>query len=146
MIVDTSAIIALVLGESQADEIARLLATGPARMSAATRVELHAVTVTRLSPTQQRRVDRLLEECQVEIVPFDAEQARLAGDALRDYGRGSGHSARLNLGDAYSYALAAATGEPLLFVGDDFSHTDLEPALRPRSAEDEPARSEGEDQ
>ena len=129
MIVDTSAIVALIVGEPQADEIARLLTTGPARMSAATRVELHAVANGRLSPAQQRRVDRLLEECQVEIVPFTAEQARLAGDALRDFGRGTGHWAQLNLGDAYAYALAADTGEPLLFVGDDFGHTDLEAAL-----------------
>lgn len=144
MIIDTSAIVALILGEPQADEIAQLLTAGPARMSAATRVELHAVVNARLSPTQQRRVDRLLEECQVEIVPFTAEQARLAGDALRDYGRGSGHPARLNLGDAYSYALAAATGEPLLFVGDDFGHTDLEPALPSTSSDHEQTQSQDE--
>lgn len=129
MIVDTSAIIALILGEAEADEIGRLLLRGPARMSAATLVELHAVAAHRLSPVQQRRLERLLEAYGVEIVPFTAEHARLAGAALRDFGRGSGHPARLNLGDAYSYALAAATGEPLLFVGDDLGHTDLEPAL-----------------
>lgn len=129
MIVDTSAIVALLLDEPEAVDIARLLAAGPARMSAATLVELHAVAAGHLSPAQHRRVERLLVEAEVEIVPFTAEHARVAGQALRDYGRGSGHPARLNLGDAYSYALAASTGEPLLFVGDDFTHTDLDAAL-----------------
>lgn len=129
MIVDTSAIVALMLGEPQAADIARLFAEGPARMSAATLVELHAVAANRLSPVQQRRLERLLIEAEIEIVPFTEEQARVAGQALRDFGRGSGHKAQLNLGDAYTYALAATTGEPLLFVGDDFGHTDLTSAL-----------------
>lgn len=125
MIVDTSVIVALLLGEPESANIARLLAEGPARMSAATLVELHAVAAHRLSPVQQRRLERLLVEAEVEIVPFTETQAAVAGQALRDFGRGSGHPARLNLGDAYSYALAATTGEPLLFVGHDFSQTDL---------------------
>ncbi len=128
MIVDTSAIVALLLAEPEAPTIAHLLAKAPARMSAATLAELHAVAANRLSPVQHRRLERLLVEAEVEIVPFTEEQARVAGQALRDFGRGSGHPARLNLGDAYSYALAATTGEPLLFVGDDFGHTDLTPA------------------
>ena len=129
MIIDTSAIVALLLDEPEAPDISRLLAQGPARMSAATLVELHAVAANRLSPVQHRRVERLLADAEVEIVPFTEEQAKVAGQALRDFGRGSGHPARLNLGDAYSYALAATAGEPLLFVGDDFTHTDLESAL-----------------
>lgn len=76
---------------------------------------------------QQRRLERLLVEAQVEIVALTEEQAAVAAQALRDFGRGSGHPARLNLGDAY--AVAATTTEPLLFVGDDFTHTDLVPAL-----------------
>jgi len=129
VIVDTSAIVALLLAEPQATDIARLLSESPARMSAATLVELHAVAANRLSAVQQRRLERLLVEAEIEIVPFTADQARVAGQALRDFGRGSGHPAQLNLGDAYSYALAATTGEPLLFVGDDFTQTDLVPAL-----------------
>lgn len=129
MIVDTSAIVALLLAEPEAADIARLLAEGPARMSAATLVELHAVAANRLSAVQHRRLERLLIEAEIEIVPFTEEQARVAGQALRDFGRGSGHPARLNLGDAYTYALAATTGEPVLFVGDDFTHTDLESSL-----------------
>lgn len=129
MIVDTSAIVALLLAEPQAADIARVLAEGSARMSAATLVELQAVAANRLSLVQQRRLERLLVEAEVEIVPFTEQQARVAGQALRDFGRGSGHPAHLNLGDAYSYALAATTGESLLFVGDDFVHTDLTSAL-----------------
>lgn len=62
-------------------------------------------------------------------MPFDEEQAMIAGDAYRDYGKGSGHPARLNLGDTYSSALAAQTGEPLLFKGEGFRHTALRPAV-----------------
>ena len=80
-------------------------------------------------PEVNRNVDRLLDAYDIEIEPLDANQARVAGQAYRDYGRGSGHPARLNLGDTFSYALAAVTGEPLLYRGDDFSHTDLRPAI-----------------
>lgn len=61
----------------------------------------------------------------IEVAPLDAELARVARQAYRDYGRGSGHSARLNLGDCFAYALARTTGEPLLCTGDDFVHTDI---------------------
>lgn len=128
MIVDTSAIVALLLGEPQAGDIAQLLADGPARMSAATLVELHAVAANRLSPVQQRRLERLLVEAQVEIVAFTETGCGRRPGATR-FRTGSGHPARLNLGDAYAYAVAATTTEPLLFVGDDFTHTDLVPAL-----------------
>ena len=64
------------------------------------------------------------------IEPVTEAQARIAREAYRDYGRGSGHPARLNFGDCFAYALARATGEPLLFKGSDFIHTDIEPALR----------------
>ena len=73
-------------------------------------------------------VDRLLDDYGIRIEAFDAAQARAAAQAYRDYGRGSGHPARLNLGDTYSYALAQVAVEPLLFLGDDFTHTDIRPA------------------
>ncbi|MEZ5088710.1 MAG: type II toxin-antitoxin system VapC family toxin [Micropruina sp.] len=63
-------------------------------------------------------------------MPVTEEQVRAARQAFRDYGRGSGHAARLNLGDCFSYALASVRRQPLLFVGDDFARTDLAPALR----------------
>lgn len=126
MIVDTSAIVAIVLGETQAEQLAEILldATTP-KMSAAIAVEVNAVLTRRLRPEDQRRVERLLHEWNIELVPFDAEQAEIASRAYRDFGRGSGHRAALNLGDCYSYALAAVTDEPLLYVGDDFVHTDV---------------------
>ena len=94
-------------------------------MSAATRVELAAVLSRRLAPAVARRAERILDRAQVEIADFDARQAEIAADAYRLFGRGSGHPAGLNFGDCFSYALAIARDEPLLFVGDDFTHTDV---------------------
>lgn len=131
MIVDTSAVVAIVLGEAQDEQLAEVLldATAP-KMSAATLMEVNAVLTRRLRPEDQRRIERLLVVWDIEIVPFDAEQAEIASRAYRDFGRGSGHPAALNLGDCYSYALADVTGEPLLYVGDDFAHTDVTAAYQ----------------
>lgn len=127
---DTSAIVAIVLGETGAGTLKEALARSTnSRMSAATYVELCAVMHRRDRPEINRNVDRLLHAYGIEIEPSDANQARVAAQAYRDYGRGSGHPARLNLGDSYSYALAAVTGEPLLYRGEDFRHTDLRPAV-----------------
>ena len=130
MIVDTSAIVAIALGEPGAEDLREALAHSPnSRISAPSYVELCAVLQRRNRPEIGRMVDRLLAAYGIEIETFDAEQARVAAQAYRDYGRGSGHSARLNLGDSYSYALAHIAGEPLLFLGDDFMHTDIQSAL-----------------
>lgn len=129
MIVDTSAIIAALLDEEGAGRIVEKLHTEHVVMSAATVVELGAAVGGQLPPQQQRRLDALLEAWEVEVVPLTPSQASRARDAYRDFGRGSGHPAGLNLGDCYSYALAAERDEPLLFVGDDFTHTDLRAAL-----------------
>jgi ribonuclease VapC len=119
-----------VLGEVGSEELEEALTRSTkTRISAATYVELCAVMHRRDRPEIHRNVDRLLDAFGIEIAPFDAEQARVAAQAYRDYGRGTGHPARLNLGDAYSYALAAVTGEPLLYRGDDFLHTDLRSAV-----------------
>jgi ribonuclease VapC len=128
VIVDTSAVVAVLLGEPPADRIVDLLIGREAAMSAATLTEL-GIVVGRLAPQQARRLDALLTEWQVEVVPFTAEHARIARDAYRDYGRGSGHPARLNLGDCFAYALATERRDELLFVGDDFARTDLRAAL-----------------
>lgn len=131
MIVDTSAIVAIVLGEADAERLAQILSDAPEpKMSTATAVEVNAVLTRRLRAEDQRRVERLLDEWEIDLVAFDAEQAAIASRAYRDFGRGSGHPAALNLGDCYSYALADVTGEPLLYVGDDFGHTDITPAYR----------------
>ncbi len=130
MIVDTSAIVAIVLHEPQrAALLDVLLDAAHPKMSAATLVEVGAVLIRRLAPEDFRRVERLIAQLGIETVPFDSEQAASATRAYRDFGRGSGHPAGLNLGDCYSYALADVTGEPLLFVGDDFAHTDIAAAL-----------------
>lgn len=129
MIVDTSAVIAVLNREDDWHEFDQALrnARHPV-MSAATYVEL-GIMVDRLrDPSVSRRLDRLLDAWGIDVVPLTASQARIAREAHRDYGRGSGHAARLNLGDCYAYALASDTGQPLLFKGDDFTHTDISPA------------------
>jgi ribonuclease VapC len=76
--------------------------------------------------------DQMIETGAITLEPVTIEQGRIAAEAHRRYGRGSGHPARLNFGDCFSYALAKATGEPLLFKGDDFGHTDVATAVAPR--------------
>nr|WP_246301159.1 type II toxin-antitoxin system VapC family toxin [Microbacterium immunditiarum] len=98
-------------------------------MSAATYVEASVVIDARQNPVASRLFDELFDD--IEIVPATAEQARIAREAYRDYGRGSGHPARLNFGDCFSYALATERREPLLYVGGDFAHTDIRSALDP---------------
>lgn len=98
-------------------------------MSAGTYLET-AIVVDRLSdPLLSRQFDEMIARTGTEIVPVTVQQAELARRAYRDFGKGSGHPARLNFGDCFSYALAADTREPLLFKGDDFVHTDLTPAV-----------------
>jgi ribonuclease VapC len=127
LIIDTSAIIAILLGEPEAaDFIDALLDAPAARMSAATYVEAAVVVDANRDPVLSARFDELAAE--IEVVPMTRDQADTARQAYRDYGRGTGHPARLNLGDCFSYALARASGEPLLFRGNDFVHTDLLPA------------------
>lgn len=130
MIVDTSAIVAIALNEPQrAALVDALIDDSAPKISAATLVEVWAVLTRKLAPEDLRRVERLIAQLEIETVAFDGNQAMSAARAYRDYGRGSGHSAGLNLGDCYAYALADVTGEPLLFVGDDFTHTDIAAAL-----------------
>lgn len=126
MILDTSAIVAIALNEPERDRlIDAILDSTAAKISAASVVEISAVLMGRMAPEDFRRVERLIDQLGIETVAFDAEQAARATRAYRDFGRGSGHPAGLNLGDCYSYALADVTGEPLLYVGDDFAHTDI---------------------
>lgn len=107
MIVDTSAIVAIVSGESGAQVLKEALERSPnSRMSAPNYVELCAIMQRRDRPEISRLVDRLLDDYGIQVEAVDADQARVAAQAYRDYGRGSGHPARLNLGDTYSYALA----------------------------------------
>ncbi|MEV5738903.1 type II toxin-antitoxin system VapC family toxin [Microbispora rosea] len=130
MIIDTSAIIAIINGEPDAIDLARAIRDAPTRrISAGTYVELAAVVERARDPAASRLLDDLLARMRVQIMPVTPEQARTARRAYWDYGRGSGHKAGLNFGDCFSYALARECREPLLFKGDDFTHTDVTPAL-----------------
>jgi len=130
MIVDTSALIAILRDEQDAMAYARAIANAAIRrISAATYVETAAVIDASRDPIASRRFDDLLREARFTIEPVTEAQARIAREAYRDFGRGSGHPARLNFGDCFSYALSKASNEPLLFKGDDFTRTDVTPAL-----------------
>ncbi len=134
MIIDSSAVVAVVQDEPVGPAVLAALRAArrsgsPTSLSSATFVELGVVVDGRRNPVLSRRVDDLLRDAAVDVVPFDADQARVARQAYRDFGKGSGHPARLNLGDCFSYALASVRREPLLFVGDDFTHTDVRSVL-----------------
>jgi ribonuclease VapC len=130
VIIDASALIAILRDEPEAGPCARAIAeASQRRISAANFLEAAIVIDGSRDPIASHRLDDLLREGQIEIAPVTETQARLAREAYRDYGRGSGHLARLNFGDCFAYALARETGEPLLFKGDDFAHTDVTPAL-----------------
>jgi ribonuclease VapC len=125
MVLDTSAILAVLLDEPERPRLERLLEENPARLvSAATLVEASMVLESRHGESGRRALDRMLDLYEVAIVAFDRDQAELARDAFRRFGKGR-HPAALNYGDCFAYALAKATGEPLLFKGEDFSRTDI---------------------
>ncbi|TWP34993.1 type II toxin-antitoxin system VapC family toxin [Leekyejoonella antrihumi] len=130
MIVDTSVLVCLHEGEPDADQfLSAMLDATHLRMSAGTLIETCLVLDSRAPLRTSRRLDQLLADLQLTVVPVDEEQAVIARAAYRDYGNGSGHPAGLNFGDCFAYTLARLTREPLLFKGDDFSHTDITAAL-----------------
>ena len=126
MIVDSSALVAIIRQEDDAADLHRALNDARrVRLSAANYVETSVVIDASRDPAASREVDRYLAQMDVEVVAFTAEQARIAREAYRDFGRGSGHPAKLNFGDCMAYALAKDMDEPLLYKGDDFVHTDV---------------------
>lgn len=130
MIVDASAVIAILRDEPEGPSCAKVIASARSRrISAVNYVEAAVVIDGSRDPIASRRFDELFRTAQVVIEPVTEAQAKLAREAYRDFGKGSGHPASLNFGDCFAYALAKVTGEPLLFKGDDFAHTDLTPAL-----------------
>ena len=130
MIIDTSALVAILRDEPDAARYAEAIASaGECHISAATYVETAAVIDGARDPIASRRLDELFREAGITIEPVTATQARIARQAYRDFGKGSGHAARLNFGDCFAYALAAERGEPILFKGEDFARTDLACAL-----------------
>lgn len=126
MIVDTSAVIVILRNEPQARAFATAIAGAERRsMSAANYLEAAVVIDGSRNPIASRRFDDLLREAEIVIEPVTEQQAKVAREAYRDFGRGSGHPAKLNIGDCFAYALAKTSGEPLLFQGDDFIHTGI---------------------
>ncbi|MBM3271654.1 MAG: type II toxin-antitoxin system VapC family toxin [Candidatus Sericytochromatia bacterium] len=130
MIVDTSALIAILRCEDQAEVFAAAIENaGQRRISAASYLESAIVIDGSRDPVASRLFDRFVREAALEVAPVTESQARVARDAYRDFGKGSGHPAQLNFGDCFAYALAKDTGETLLYKGDDFRHTDVIPAI-----------------
>jgi ribonuclease VapC len=128
MIVDTSAVIAILRGEAEGSAVATALQKGQTlRISAANYFEAAVVTDSNRNPVLSRRLDDLLRDAAIVVEPVTLKQAQIAREAYRDFGKGR-HRAGLNFGDCFAYALAKDKGEPLLFKGDDFCHTDIEPA------------------
>jgi ribonuclease VapC len=126
MIVDTSAILAILRDGADARAMAGALQRAPVRrISAANYLEAAIVTDGNRDPVLSRRLDDFLREGTISIEPVTRKQAEIARAAYRDFGKGR-HRAGLNFGDCFAYALAKDTREPLLFKGDDFRHTDLE--------------------
>lgn len=130
MIVDTSAVIAILRDEAEAGTIAIAMERAPfLRMSAANYLEAAIVIDGTRDPIASRHLDEFMEEAGISIEPVTLTQARIAREAYRDFGKGRGHSARLNFGDCFAYALARETKEPLLFKGEDFTTCGIESAL-----------------
>jgi ribonuclease VapC len=128
MIVDTSAIIAILRDEPEASVMAHAVErAGKCSVSAASYVEAAIVIDSSRSPISSRRFDDFFHRANIVIESISLRQAQIAREAYRDFGKGR-HRAGLNFGDCFAYALAKVTGEPLLFKGNDFRHTDIEPA------------------
>ena len=126
MVIDTSALIAILLGEHDSEIFAIAIANDPKRLiSAFSVLEVSIVIEAKKGEAGGRELDLLLHRSQIEIVAMDSDQAELARIAWRTFGKGR-HQAGLNIGDCCSYALSKSSGEPLLFKGNDFSKTDLE--------------------
>ena len=125
MVVDTSAVIAVLLGESETEAFARVLANDSKKMiSAFNALESAIVIETKKGEAGGRELALILHHAGIETIPLNRDQAELALSAWRKYGKGN-HPAGLNIGDCCAYALAKYSGEPLLFKGQDFSRTDI---------------------
>ncbi len=132
MIVDTSVLVAIVREEPDGPLYAAAIEESAFnRISAGTYLEVSIVIDRAHDPLVSRRLDEILAEGSFVIEPVTAAQARIAREAYRDFGKGSGHPAGLNFGDCFAYALARELNEPLLFKGDDFRHTDIPWVGRP---------------
>jgi ribonuclease VapC len=124
MIIDSSALMSVINSEPDADRLLSTMAGSPCRMSVGTWLEVAIVADSR-STTHGERLDKMVGALEIERVPVSERHAEVARVAYRRYGKGSGSSARLNFGDCFAYALSVTTGEPLLYVGNDFAATDV---------------------
>lgn len=125
MVIDTSAAVAILRGETERRNLIEAIeAADSRRMSVATFVEISILVDARHGAEGLRDLDRFLARAEVELVPVDKDQALLAREAFSRYGKGH-HKAGLNYGDCFSYALAMVLGEPLLCKGDEFLQTDI---------------------
>jgi ribonuclease VapC len=129
MILDTSALAAIFFGEPELELYVQVIHDAErCRISAANFVELSMVVEGQIGPEAGRQCDLFFRRAEIVIEPVTVEQAHLARQAFLDFGKGR-HPAKLNFGDCFAYALAKATGEPLLFKGNDFGKTDVRPAI-----------------
>ncbi|HEU0155025.1 MAG TPA: type II toxin-antitoxin system VapC family toxin [Stellaceae bacterium] len=127
---DTSAIVAAIANEADGTRFRQaMLGAASLIISSVTVLETRIVLQSRHGDEAVREFDEMLENSGIGVVPFEAEMAETAFRAFRQYGKGRGHPAQLNIIDCAAYALAKVRGEPLLFKGDDFGKTDLRPAL-----------------
>jgi len=132
MVVDSSALVALLLGEPETSSFVAAIGAASRRfLSAASSVETAIVMMARSGPETREKLDRLLSDLAIEVVPFTGDQATLAITAYQQCGKGRGQAAGLNFGDCFTYALAKLRNEPVLFKGNDFSRTDLRIAVGP---------------
>ncbi len=130
MVLDTSALLAILLDEPERRRFNELIETDPTRLiSAATLLEASIVIESRAGELGGRELDLFVHRAKIEVAPVDAHQVEIARAAFRRFGKGR-HPTGLNFGDCFSYALSKATGEPLLFKGADFGQTDVTAANR----------------
>ncbi len=130
MILDASAVIAVLRNESEAAAYAKAIAEAESRrISAVNYAEAAIVIDSSHDPIASRKFDEFLRVAKLVVEPVTERQARIAREAYRDFGKGSGHPAGLNFGDCFAYALAKSANEPLLFKGQDFSKTDIASGL-----------------
>lgn len=126
IVLDTSAILAIIFKEAEAEVFARkIIGAAAVSVSPASLLEATVVLTRRTASRDDRELQHFLATNVLSIIPFEAEQSEIARAAYRRYGQGSGHPARLNFGDCFAYALARRLGAPLLFKGTDFPQTDV---------------------
>lgn len=133
IVVDCSVLVAILKGEPEAASFIQCIESHTAAsISAGSLLECGIVIGARAGLAGLEAVDQLTKKLLLEVVPVDAAQSRIGSEAFLQYGRGLQNKAKLNFGDCFAYALAKARNLPLLFKGDDFIHTDIQPAWRPK--------------